>query len=92
MSVDCARELKKHNVACVSLWPGGVQTELCMSAINDDNWETKVFSKNKKNQIKFWKFSETKETTEPKLQNKQKQQEFQIQTNLNYSTPSLRQK
>ena len=22
MATDCAVELKKHNVACVSLWPG----------------------------------------------------------------------
>ena len=22
MAADCAKELKKHNVACVSLWPG----------------------------------------------------------------------
>ena len=22
MAADCAKELKKHNVACISLWPG----------------------------------------------------------------------
>ncbi|XP_060075319.1 dehydrogenase/reductase SDR family member 1-like [Ylistrum balloti] len=27
MAVDCAVELKKHNVAMVSLWPGAVKTE-----------------------------------------------------------------
>lgn len=27
MAQDCAFELKKHNVACVALWPGPVQTE-----------------------------------------------------------------
>ena len=27
MAVDCAVELRKHNVACVSLWPGAVLTE-----------------------------------------------------------------
>ena len=27
MAVDCAIELRKHNVACVSLWPGAVLTE-----------------------------------------------------------------
>ena len=27
MAVDCARELRKYNVACVSLWPGAVLTE-----------------------------------------------------------------
>ena len=33
MAVDCAHELKKHNVACVSLWPGAVQTETIMENI-----------------------------------------------------------
>ena len=27
MAVDCAKELRNHNVACVSLWPGAVLTE-----------------------------------------------------------------
>ena len=27
MAVDCAKELRNHNVACVSLWPGVVLTE-----------------------------------------------------------------
>ena len=27
MAVDCAKELKKHKVAFVSLWPGTVRTE-----------------------------------------------------------------
>ena len=27
MAADCAIELKKHNVAMVSLWPGAVKTE-----------------------------------------------------------------
>ena len=27
MAVDCAQELRNHNVACVSLWPGAVLTE-----------------------------------------------------------------
>ena len=27
MAVDCAIELRKHNVACVSLWPGALLTE-----------------------------------------------------------------
>ena len=27
MAADCAMELKKHNVAMVSLWPGAVKTE-----------------------------------------------------------------
>ncbi|XP_029650643.1 dehydrogenase/reductase SDR family member 1 [Octopus sinensis] len=31
MAADLAHELKKHGVACVSLWPGYVQTETLMS-------------------------------------------------------------
>ena len=27
MAVDCAKELRNHNVAFVSLWPGAVLTE-----------------------------------------------------------------
>ena len=27
MASDCAVELKRHNVAMVSIWPGGVKTE-----------------------------------------------------------------
>jgi short-subunit dehydrogenase len=27
MAADCGHELKKHNVAVVSLWPGPVKTE-----------------------------------------------------------------
>ena len=27
MAVDCAKELRNHNVACVCLWPGAVLTE-----------------------------------------------------------------
>ena len=27
MAADCAVELRKQKVACVSLWPGGVRTE-----------------------------------------------------------------
>ena len=27
MAADCGLELRKHNVACVSLWPGSVKTE-----------------------------------------------------------------
>ena len=33
MAVDCAHELKRHNVACVSLWPGAVQTETIMESL-----------------------------------------------------------
>lgn len=30
MAVDCAIELKKHGISCISLWPGFVQTELLL--------------------------------------------------------------
>ncbi|CAD5119150.1 DgyrCDS7788 [Dimorphilus gyrociliatus] len=45
MSVDCGIELKKHNVTCVSLWPGAVKTEL-ISAVSgemDDRLKTMFF-------------------------------------------------
>lgn len=32
MAADCGKELSKHNVTCVSLWPGAVKTELISSA------------------------------------------------------------
>ena len=32
MSEMCGKELKEHNVTCVSLWPGLVQTETLMAA------------------------------------------------------------
>ena len=32
MSEMCGRELKKHNVTCLSLWPGLVQTEAILAA------------------------------------------------------------
>lgn len=34
MAADCAIELKRHNVACISLWPGAVRTELVTSIIS----------------------------------------------------------
>ena len=33
MAADCAHELRKHKVTCVSLWPGAVQTENVMDII-----------------------------------------------------------
>jgi dehydrogenase/reductase SDR family protein 1 len=44
MAVDCAIELKRHNVACISLWPGAVRTELVTSIISEvENPMKKVF-------------------------------------------------
>jgi dehydrogenase/reductase SDR family protein 1 len=33
MAGDCGTELRRHNVAMISLWPGPVQTEEVMSKI-----------------------------------------------------------
>jgi len=36
MSVDCAKDLKRHNVAMVGLWPGAVRTETMTEKVLDD--------------------------------------------------------
>lgn len=43
MAADCAMELKKHNVAFVSLWPGIVKTEHMLS--NSDKLDEKTLEK-----------------------------------------------
>jgi len=43
MAADCAHELRKYNVACVSLWPGAVMTEF-MSAFKKSPKASKQFS------------------------------------------------
>ena len=40
MAQDCGFELRKQNVTMVSLWPGAVQTEHMVNAINDPKAET----------------------------------------------------
>lgn len=35
MAVDCAIELRPHNVAFVSLWPGAAKTELSSKSVKD---------------------------------------------------------
>ena len=35
MATDCAIELKKENVAMVSLWPGAVKTEFVQEHMSD---------------------------------------------------------
>jgi len=35
MAADCGYELKKHNVAMVSLWPGPVKTEFIQENVID---------------------------------------------------------
>ena len=40
MATDCALELKKHNVAFVSLWPGAVRTEHFTSLLQQQRFGT----------------------------------------------------
>ena len=40
MATDCSLELKKHNVAFVSLWPGAVRTENIMSLLQQQKFGT----------------------------------------------------
>ena len=40
MAADMAVELKKQNVACVSLWPGPVKTELIQELVLDKAGES----------------------------------------------------
>ncbi|XP_078604718.1 dehydrogenase/reductase SDR family member 1-like [Branchiostoma floridae x Branchiostoma japonicum] len=35
MAADCAHELRKHNVAFISLWPGAVKTELVTNLLTE---------------------------------------------------------
>lgn len=42
MAADCAFELKKENVAFVSLWPGAVRTEAIMEKINSGEMDSKT--------------------------------------------------
>ena len=38
MTQDTAVELRKHNVAVVTLWPGPVKTETCMEKVVGNNF------------------------------------------------------
>ncbi|XP_033122699.1 dehydrogenase/reductase SDR family member 1-like [Anneissia japonica] len=42
MAADCAFELRKHNIAFVSIWPGAVQTETLMDKINDFTFDRQI--------------------------------------------------
>ncbi|XP_071493540.1 dehydrogenase/reductase SDR family member 1-like [Diadema antillarum] len=42
LAADCAHEMKKHNVAAVSLWPGAVKTELIMDKFKDPDMSWKI--------------------------------------------------
>jgi dehydrogenase/reductase SDR family protein 1 len=41
MAVDCGIELKKHNVAMISLYPGAVKTEL-VNVLSNKTEETEA--------------------------------------------------
>ena len=43
MAADMAVELKKQNVACVSLWPGAVMTEHVNDFLSHPQDETVIF-------------------------------------------------
>ena len=45
MAVECGQELKKNNVAMVSLWPGPVKTETIMASLTDAKNPPKLESK-----------------------------------------------
>ena len=45
MAGDCAHELKRHNVAMVSLWPGPVKTEFSMQGVMSESRHCIAFSK-----------------------------------------------
>ena len=34
MAADCAVELRRHNVAFISLWPGAINTEFLASSLD----------------------------------------------------------
>jgi len=42
MSVDCGHELRKQNVAVISLWPGPVKTEMINANIEHENADPKL--------------------------------------------------
>ncbi len=48
MAVDCGIELKSHNVACISLWPGAVKTETIAEQLETSRTRTDKKSKVKR--------------------------------------------
>jgi len=60
MSVDCAIELRKQQVSCVSLWPGAVKTEV-ISTLMEEGIDG---DKNSKRTADFTKIFENGESTE----------------------------
>ena len=45
MAVDCARQLKQHDVAFLSLWPWGVRTEHLLGFLDQNRLQSPVVSK-----------------------------------------------
>lgn len=52
MAVDMAFELRKTNVACVSLWPGAVMTENIHDIIHSQS-KNEMVKKKKENYMSF---------------------------------------
>ncbi|XP_077983420.1 dehydrogenase/reductase SDR family member 1-like [Glandiceps talaboti] len=40
MATDCAKELKEHNIASISLWPGPVKTEVVVDNLTNGKFST----------------------------------------------------
>lgn len=55
MAADMAVELRKQNVACISLWPGAVKTELIQDLVLDKAGEGEkvIFDLKRKNRPCF---------------------------------------
>ncbi|XP_053376078.1 dehydrogenase/reductase SDR family member 1-like [Mercenaria mercenaria] len=69
MAADCGFELKKHNVAFVSLWPGAVGTESVLTKLRDNVKDPKVegdstLPKSMRQPEKMLEYFEKAETTE----------------------------
>ena len=63
MAADCAAELTDHNITMISLWPGGVKTELVVKEILLDEEVSQLshnflFIAN----ISYWSFSSCRGT------------------------------
>ena len=44
MAADCAVELRHHNIAFISLWPGAIKTEVFVNAVRDSSMKVRVDS------------------------------------------------
>lgn len=42
MAADCAVELRRHNVAFISLWPGAIKTEVFLDNVDKSSMKVKL--------------------------------------------------